>query len=195
FFAHPGQSSIEYISGKRNAYQKPVSYFLIWTGLYILTHNAIIHYHHLELTTETIAQLNIREQSNLLFRQHFTLFILPVILLSAWLLYLILGRRKYNFIEILTLSLYGGGTYFMMSWISDIVLGMIFQINILSLQVFFWQMIMSSTYNLWFSFDFFKRSAVRFFWIRLILASLSIAFGGWVIMFYLPMLWLKLFNG
>ncbi|HJW29559.1 MAG TPA: DUF3667 domain-containing protein, partial [Saprospiraceae bacterium] len=110
FFAHPGQSSIEYISGKRNAYQKPVSYFLIWTGLYILTHNAIIHYRHLALTTETIAQLNIREQSNLLFRQHFTLFILPVILLSAWLLYLILGRRKYNFIEILTLSLYGGGT-------------------------------------------------------------------------------------
>lgn len=186
----PGSTSLNYVSGKRKAYQKPVSYFLIWTGLYILIHNAIISYHHFQLVSGIVAELNIRDHGNLLFRRHFTLFIIPVILLSAVLLYYVMARPRYNFIEILTLCLYGAGTYFMMSLVSDIILGVFFTVNILALNVFFWQAILSTIYNFWFSFDFFSRLGLRLFWPRLISVSVLVAIGGWIIMFYLPMLWI-----
>lgn len=190
FLARPGISSINYIAGKRKDYQKPVSYFLIWTGLFILLHNAIVNFCHYQLAKELIVQMDISEQSNLLFRQHFTLFIIPVILVSATLLYFIMGKPTYNFIEILTLSLYGAGTYFMMSLFSDIILGLLFKVNILIQGVFFWQGVLSSVYNFWFTYDLFKRLNERWFWLRLICLSLSVALSGWVIMLYLPMAWI-----
>jgi len=190
FIIRPGISSLNYIAGKRKEYQPPVSYFLIWTGLYILIHNTIINHFHYELIREMVNQMNIKEQSNILFRQHFTLFILPVILLSALLLYYIMAKPRYNFIEILTLSLYGSGTYFMMSFFSDLILGFIFKVNVLTINVFLFQGILSSLYNFWFSFDFFRRLRLGFFWLRLIIVSILIAIGGWLIMFYLPMAWL-----
>jgi hypothetical protein len=137
-----------------------------------------------------VNRMNIKAQSNILFRQHFTLFILPVILLSALLLYYIMARPRYNFIEILTLSLYGAGTYFMMSFLSDFLFGYVFKVNILTINVFLFQGILSTIYNFWFSFDFFKRLRLRFFGLRLITASILIAISGWLIMFYLPMAWL-----
>ncbi len=194
FLLKPGISSLNYIAGKRKEFQKPVSYFLIWTGLYILLHNTIINHYHYQLTRELVTDLNIREQSNILFRQHFTIFLLPVIALSSVLLYVIMAKPLYNYIEILTLSLYGAGTYFMISFISDVVLGFIFKINILSVNVFLWQGILSSIYNFWYSFDFFNRTHIRFFWIRLLLVSALIAIGGWIIMLYLPLAWLYFFG-
>ena len=134
--------------------------------------------------------MNIGEQSNILFRRHFTLFIIPVIFLSAFLLYRIMAKPRYNFIEILAMSLYGTGTYFMMSLVSDVFLGIFLKSNILTANVFLWQGILSSLYNFWFSFDFFKRLRVPLFWLRLIGVSILIAIGGWLIMFYLPMAWI-----
>ena len=190
FLVSPGITSLNYVEGKRKKYQKPVSYFLIWTGLYILVHNSIINYFHYQMTSETVAQLDIKEQSNILFRHHFTLFIIPVLLASALLLYLLLARPRFNFTELLTLCLFGAGTYFMMTFFSDLILGYIFNINTLSEKVFLWQGVLSSLYNIWFSFDVFKRIGLRFFWVRLIGVSILIAVTGWLIMIYLPMAWL-----
>jgi hypothetical protein len=187
----PGLTGLNYIKGKRKVYQKPVSFFIIWTGLYILLHNAIINHFDFQIESRLVAQLNIGEQSNVLFRQHFTLFIIPVIAYSAFLLYILLSRPKYNYIEILTLSLFGAGTYFMLSLISDLFIAFFLKVNILTANVFLWQGILSSLYNFWFSYDFFKRMHLRFFWIRLISVSILIAIGGWLIMFYLPMLWMS----
>jgi hypothetical protein len=192
FLVRPGVSSINFISGKRQKYQKPVSYFLIWTGLYVIVHNTIINHFQYELTSAIVSEMNIKEQSNILFRQHFNLFIIPVLLLSAFLLYYILAKPLYNFTEILTLSLYGAGTYFMMSFLSDFIVGYIFRVNVLTTNIFLFQGILSSVYNFWFSFDFFKRLNLRYFALRLIAASFLIAISGWLVMFYLPMAWLYL---
>lgn len=187
----PGISGWNYIKGKRKEYQKPVSYFIIWTGLYILVHNALINHFDFQIDSSLVAQMNIGEQSNVFFRQHFTLFIIPVILFSAFLLYILMARPTYNYIEILTLSFYGAGTYFMMSLISDLIISLVLNVNILTANVFLWQGILSSIYNFWFSYDFFKRSHLRYFWLRLICVSFLVALGGWLIMFYLPMLWMS----
>jgi len=190
FLIRPGTSSLNYIAGKRKEYQTPVSYFLIWTGLYILVHNAIINYYHFKVTTEIVSSLDIWEKSNILFRNHFSLFVIPVIIISGIILYYIMARPQYNFTEILVCCLFGAGTYFMMCLISDLVFGIIFKINILTANIFLWQTILSSLYNFWFTFDFFKRLRLRLFWLRLISVSILVAIAGWVIMVYLPMLWL-----
>lgn len=196
FLIKPGSASINFLKGQRKAYQKPVSYILILTGLYILVHNFIIdRYHfHYSLSVKSASVLDFKEESNIFLRTHFTPFIFLILLVSAYITYLLLGRNRFNFIEILTLCLYGGGTYFMMLTISDIVLGAIFKINIISMNVFLWQTILSSLYNFWFSFDIFKRVHVKLFWIRLTAMAILVSAAGWTIMNYLPIAWVKLFS-
>ena len=195
FLARPGISSMEYFSGKRKTYQSPVSFFLIWTGLYILVHNAVINFRNFQLSPELVNALKIGEQSNVLFRNHFSVFILPVILLSSFLIYLILTRPRYNYIEVLTLCLYGAGVYFMICLVSDLLLGLFFKENLLTPGVFLWQAILSVLYNFWFCLDFYKRLHLRYFWIRLITASVLVSVGGLLIMIYLPAVWMYFFTG
>lgn len=159
FLVYPGQASVNFLIGKRRRYQKPVSYFLILTGLYILLHNYIIyHYHyHYYISHDSIAALDFNEQSNILLRTHFTPFIVLIILFSAIIIYFVLGRKKYNFIEIPTISLYGGGTYFLMLILSDLIFGVAFKINVISMKIFLWQISISSLYNFGFASIFLKR--------------------------------------
>lgn len=196
FIVRPGKASIDFLQGKRKQFQKPVSYILILTGVYILLHNFIINLYnyHYSLFNERISNLDFQEQSNILLRTHFTPFILIIILLSALIIYPVLGRKAFNFIEILTLCLYGGGTYFLMLIVSDVVLGMAFKINIISMKVFLWQTTLSSVYNFWFSFDIFKRKNLKFLWLRLIVTAILISAMGWAIMNYLPMFWVRNFT-
>ena len=196
FIVRPGRASIDFLKGKRKQYQKPVSYFLILTGLYILLHNFIIHRYnyHYSLFREIKSPLDFQEQSNITLRTHFTPFIVIVILFSAVIIYPILARKRYNFVEILALCLYGGGTYFLILILSDIVLGAMFKVNVISMDVFIWQTSVSSIYNLWFSYDIFKRSHIRLFWLRLIGASLLVSLFGWLVMNYLPMVWVNLMD-
>ena len=132
------------------------------------------------------------EKANVLLRTHFTIFILPVLLYSAFIIYMVLGRPLYNFTEVLALSLYGGGTYFMLLFVSDLVLGVIFKVNTVSTGVFLWQTILSSVYNFWFSFDVFKRVHLRLFILRLVVVSILVAVIGLFTLLYLPLAWMYL---
>jgi hypothetical protein len=189
FLMQPGISSLNYISGKRKKYQSPVSYFFIWIGLYIILHNIIVNHFQYQLSGEVITQLDTSGQANMILRKHFTLFIIPAVFCSALSFYFILAKPKYNFTETIALCLFGGGTYFMMLFISDFILGVILKINVLVTPVFLWQAFLSFIYNLWLSIDLFKRLQLRFLWIRLILAVSLVALFGWVILFYLPIAW------
>ena len=192
FIVRPGSTSLNYLEGQRKKYQKPFSYLLIWAGLYILLHNLVINYRGFHVSDEGFALLSQVEKANVILRSHFTFFILPVLLYSAFVIYLVLGRPRYNFTEILTLSLYGGGTYFMMLFVSDIVLGLVFKVNTVSANVFLWQTILSSVYNFWFSYDIFKRVHLRFLIVRLILVAILVAVIGLLMLLYLPLAWIYL---
>lgn len=188
----PGLVSMNYLEGKRKKYQKPVSYFLIWTGLYVLIHNIIINYFHYKLPDENPVLAGLSEPANKMLRSHFTLFIIPLLLASAFLIYSIMARPVIYFFEVLAICLFGAGTYFMMLFVSDIILGSIFRLNILITNIFSWQTILSSLYNFWFTYDFFKRTKMRFFWLRLVCVTLLITIVGWAILVYLPVLWIYL---
>ena len=190
FIARPGSTSLNYLEGQRKKHQKPVSYFLVWTGLYIILHNLVINHYHYQLTEESFVQLNLTEQSNVLLRTHFTVFTIPILLVSAIVTYYVLARPRFNFTEVLALALYAGGTYFMMLFFSDIILGVVFKVNTVSTNVFMWQTILSTFYNFWFSYDIFRRVGLRFFVLRLIIVAFLIALIGLAMLSYLPMLWI-----
>jgi hypothetical protein len=197
FLIRPGITSLHYLAGKRKKYQTPGSYFLIWTGLYIILHNTIVNHFNYELTGEVLTHLDQSGQANFMLRSHFTLFIIPAVFCSAFSVYFILAKPRYNFTELLALSLYGGGTYFMMLFISDLILGVIFKVNVLIAPVFLWQSTLSFIYNFWFSYDVFKGMKLKYFWLRLISAAVCVAITGWIILFYLPIVWIyvtKLFH-
>lgn len=186
----PGVISIEYLKGRRKTYQQPFSYFIIWTGLYILVHNSIINHFHYHLASEQLESMDISEQANVFLRTHFTAFIIPLILLSALIIYPLLGPPAFNLVEVVTLCFYGGGTYFMMLLFSDVVLGIFFHVNTLSAEVFLWQTVLSSVYNFWFSYHIFKGMRLRFFWLRLVIVAVLLASIGLLMLLYLPVAWL-----
>ena len=194
YLVRPGKSALDYISGIRKKYQKPVSYFLIWTGLFILLHNYIIQYNQFHLDSDSLKSLEKMDEGNLFFRIHFTVFIIPVLLMSSLVIYFVLAKPKFNLIEILVSCLYGTGTYFMLSLFSDLIFGVLFHLNILSFNVFLWQTILSAVYNFWFTFDFFSRIEIKNLWIRLITTSILISILGWAMMIYLPLIWLYFFE-
>jgi hypothetical protein len=194
FIIRPGNTSLNYLKGKRKSYQQPVSYFFIWIGLYILVHNFIINHNQFHIYDGPQGQLNVVDNGNILLRTHFSLFFGPILLISALIIYAILARPRFNFMEILTICLYGAGTYFMMLLVSDIILGLIFKINVIKESVFIYQTILSALYNFWFSFDLFKRVHLPWFWLRLIMVAMLISVVGLLLMNYLPILWMYLIS-
>jgi hypothetical protein len=192
YIIKPGITSLNYIEGKRKRYQKPVSFFLIWTGIYILLHNFILNSFDYELVLQPKIQSPLYDEGNKLFRNHFSFFMPPLLAVSAFFIWLVLAKPRFYFFELFTIVLYGGGTYFLLCLISDIVLGVIFRININHYNVFLWQAVLSGFYNIWFTYDFFRHVKIKWFWPRLLLVSALVSFTGYLIMLYVPLAWVIL---
>lgn len=190
FIIKPGITSLNFIEGKRKRYQKPVSYFLIWTGAYILLHNFIINIYHYPLVLQPIGQTLLQEEANIMLRKHFSFFMIPILILSALIIWLILGRPRLLFFELFTIALYGGGTYFALSIFLDFFLGVIFRFNINHYHAFYVNMMMSGIYNLWLTLDFFRRTKIKWLWPRLILTAALLSYIGNEMMLYLPLAWI-----
>lgn len=106
---HPGKSVMEFLSGKRVKYQSPVSYFLIWTTLFVLClyaletffgENVVIEYQNyfgpLASTKYAISHLS---------------FILTIIIpFQALYLYLFISGGHMNYMESLVAATYAIGT-------------------------------------------------------------------------------------
>jgi len=58
--------------------------------------------------------MSLGEQANILLRTHFTPFILFTLIVCSFIIYLVLAKPVFNFVEVFVLSLYGGGTYMLM---------------------------------------------------------------------------------
>ena len=105
----PGKTVEAFISGKRKSYQQPVSYFLIWTTLYILTlywidrlfgENTVISYMEYfgpGATTKYAIS-------------HLSLVLTFVIPFQALYLLLFIAPGKYNYYESLVAAIYAVGT-------------------------------------------------------------------------------------
>lgn len=105
----PGKSVKEFIEGKRKNYQPPVSYFLIWIGLYLLL---------LYFTEKIFGENKVVD-----FKQYFgpdattkfaishlSLVLAMVMPFQAFYLYILTGRKLFNYFESLVAVIYALGT-------------------------------------------------------------------------------------
>jgi Protein of unknown function (DUF3667) len=112
----PGKAITSFIDGKRKAYQPPVSYFLIWTTIFILAlyllekiygENKVIAYNDYfgpgSTTQYAISHLSIM-----------LTFIIPF---QSFYLYILLTRQRYNFFETLVAGIYAVGTIIMLQFV------------------------------------------------------------------------------
>ncbi len=194
FIAKPGITSINFLHGKRKQYQSPVSYLFICTGLYILLHNFIINHYHYHVSAASLAQMNLKEQANVLLRTHFSPFIIATLAICSFIIYFVIAKPIFNFTEVFILSLYGGGTYIIMLFCSDIILGFFFKVNVITPEVFLWQTVLSSIYNFWFCFNLFTKVGVHYLWLKLFTTAILMAIIGLILFSYLPLAWIYLFG-
>jgi len=106
---HPGQTAKNFIDGKRKKYQSPISYFLIWTTIYIVFllliekifgGNRVIDYKNY-FGPAAATRLAI---SNL------SIVLTVVIPFQALYLFLLVTRKSYNYFETMVASIYSLGT-------------------------------------------------------------------------------------
>jgi hypothetical protein len=132
------------------------------------------------------------ELANELLRSHFTLFFLPVILASSVIIYFVLGKPRFFYIEVLTLCLYGAGCFNAMLIVIDLVAGVLLKINVNSQPVFIFQTMISGLYNFWYCYSLFHKAHTKHLWWRLMLTAVLISLAGWVIFLYAPVAWILL---
>jgi hypothetical protein len=102
---HPGRLCKDYLDGKRKAYHKPVSFLLIWITLYLFIWYLSDHLTHFEnsytstLVTWDFSTITLLQK----YRSLIDILILPVTALLNW---LIMGRPRLNYVEVLCISFY-----------------------------------------------------------------------------------------
>jgi hypothetical protein len=116
----PGRAVKDFIDGKRKNYQPPVSYFLIWIGIYILLlywiekafgENVVINYQEY-FGTGTTTKLAI---------SHLSLVLTIVIPFQALYLFWLVTRRFYNYSESMVAIIYCLGTIILLQFVFAVV--------------------------------------------------------------------------
>jgi len=102
---HPGRLCKNYLDGKRKAYHKPVSFLLIWITIYLFTWYISGHFTHFENSnTSTLVTWDSPTLALLQkYRSLIDILILPGTALINW---LIIGRPKLNYVEVLCVTFY-----------------------------------------------------------------------------------------
>jgi hypothetical protein len=165
---HPGTVAKNYLDGKRKTYHKPLSFFIIWVAIYLVVYNlgvALTPYHN----TTTGAIFSFDAQSTLVlnkYRSLIEILIIPVIACIDW---LIVARTKLFYIEILSVFFYTTSFYYMLLT-AQVLCFLLLNLNF---RTDLFNMISPIVYVSWTAYaayDFFRKYAIRFLVIRLILA-------------------------
>ena len=175
----PGHVIKNFIEGKRKAYQRPVSYFLIWIGLYSIIlylfkswfgENRVISFADYfgpgDTTKFAISHLNI---------------VLTLLLpLQAIYVYFLLMYRKYNYVEALVAVLYTIGTLILFQTLF-VVLGFVYYLITGNSVSILWSDIFKAVYVVWALIDLAKVVSLNAKFIRVITTILLMmgTFTSW----------------
>ena len=169
---HPGKVIREYLDGKRIKYQKPISLFLIWVTIQIITFN---------LVANLMGYENLRTKGNFLFgtqeagnyiRQYtnvFGLLLLPIVVLFVWLL---VARPKMNYIETLVVGIYFFAANYILIFIQNILTGLLFKTNFLTNSFLIQMRVVTFVWGFYCLMDFFRKEKIKFLAIRILLAQI-----------------------
>jgi len=174
----PGRTAKNFIDGKRKNYQSPVSYFLVWTTIYILLlylvekffgENVVINYKEYFGPGSTTK----------LAISHLSIVLTIVIPFQALYLFLLVTRNTYNYFETMVATIYSLGTIIFLQFI--FVIGAIIIHSIITRSI---ALKVSDSfkvgYLLWFIADTVKLYPVKLKSLRVI-AFIILAFGTFTI--------------
>ena len=171
---HPGQTAKNYIEGKRRNYQSPISYFLIWTTVFILFlyliekifgYNAVINYgDYFGPSADTRMAI-----SNL------SIVLTVIIPFQALYLFLLVTKKSYNYFETMVATIYSLGTIVQFQFVFAL-LALIFHI-VYPASV---NLVISDSFKIlylgWFILDTVRLYSIKYKYIRAI-GFLILAFG------------------
>ena len=166
----PGGMVKQFIDGGRIRYQKPVSYYLIWTAIYLIVlsliefsfgKEVVIYRSNYFGTSDTTAVAT----------KYMSVIVGILMPLYAWFLQVCGMKRFYNYPEALTAVVYAQGSVLMMQALYSVVILLLYLVfksgvhsNISD--------IMKAMYVTWFSIDLFRRFPIRQSWIFAIVFSI-----------------------
>lgn len=170
----PGVSVKNFVAGQRRNYQPPVSYFLVWTTVYILTllgieklfgANAAIDYKNYfgpQATTRYAIT-------------HLNAVLAVVVPFHALYLFLLFTRGTYNFFETAVGSIYCMGTIILMQFVFAVIALVTHALSGATLDLRISDAFKIG-YLTWFVVDYSKMFSVRYRWLRCVV-FLVLAFG------------------
>lgn len=167
----PGRVLSEYIAGKRKKYQSPVSYFLIWVTLSILTHRLVLYkigFHPVYLKGLTFAS----EESTLVLIKHGQWLYTLSFPLMAFLLYLFIAKPLFSFIETLVIISYTFSTCYMFFALFYLIWAGLFSFNVLHWKFYLFQIVFTDVFVLWVLISLFRNNGIAYLWLRLLVFTL-----------------------
>jgi hypothetical protein len=164
---HPGRLCKDYLDGKRKTYHKPVSFLLIWISLYLLVWYLADHFIHFE--NRYTATLLSWDASTLdLIQKYRSLIDILILPLTAFINWLILGRPKLNYVEVLCVSCYLFSLTFIIH-ITHIIISSLSGINYKNNVSEFIAVGVIAIWGFFAFYDFYKRYQIRHLIPRLML--------------------------
>jgi Protein of unknown function (DUF3667) len=167
----PGTVSKNYLDGKRKNYHKPLSFFIIWVAIYLVVYNLSVAISHYPNET-TGAVFSFDEKSTLVLNKYRSLIEILIIPVIAFINWLIVARPRLYYIEILSTFFYATSFFYMLLTVQTLC----FLVLNLNFRTDLFNMISPIVYISWgayAAYDFFKKYAIRFLIIRLILAIVT----------------------
>ena len=155
----PGITVKNFIEGKRKLYQSPVSYFLIWTAVYIL------FLYWIEKTFGKNAAINYKEYfgpgaTTRFAVSHLSIVLTILIPFQAFYLWLLVTKKKYYYFETMIAIIYVLGTIILVQFAFAVVAVLIHVIDGASVDLKFSDP-QKVIYLSWFIADFIKLQPVK----------------------------------
>ena len=186
----PGQTLIEYLSGKRRKYHSPVGFFVIWVTLSVLVHRWILSKGFNPVILEGFTFSN--PKSIEVFTIHGEWFYVLSFPLEAALFYYIIARPLYSYIECIVITMYVFSISFVFFVFCYLIGGFLFHLNVLHWGFYLFQVLVTMFYTMFVIYQLCNKR-VKFLWPRIILHFLS----GIIILKYMECLsdlWVMLFD-
>ena len=159
----------EYLEGKRKKYHKPVSFFLIWAAIHLVTYTTVIalmHYENLRTFKE--------EQRYLVhYSQLFGLLLIPI---QAFFIWLIVSRRKMNYFENLIANIYAYAIVEMLISFQIHIVGLLLQINFLTDSFPIMVQIVYACWTCYCMIDLFKKNKIKFLFPKILISLIISVF-------------------
>ena len=120
----PGRTVKNFIDGKRKNYQSPVSYFLIWTAVFIL----LLYW--IERTFGENVAINYKDYfgpsaTTKFAVSHLSIVLTIIIPFQALYLFLLVTKRSYNYFESMAAVIYSLGTIILLQFVFAVIAVMV----------------------------------------------------------------------